>query len=124
MSDHPKDSPLVGERLQKVLARSGIGSRRQIEQWITEGRLVVDGQPAVLGMRVTSLSEIKLDGRRLPRASAQPKARVLLYHKPEGEICTHSDPEGRATVFDKLPTLRGSRWIGIGRLNFTSSPIM
>lgn len=123
-SDRREDSSLVGERLQKVLARAGIGSRRQIEQWITEGRLVVDGQPAVLGMRVTSLSEIKLDGRRLPRTTAQPKARVLLYHKPEGEVCTRTDPEGRATVFDKLPTLRGARWIGIGRLDYNTSGLM
>ena len=103
---------MTGERLQKVLARAGLGSRRQIEQWITEGRLSVDGKPAVLGMRVTSESEIRLDDRLIPRASAVPKARVLLYHKPEGEVCTRTDPDGRTTVFEKLPSLRGARWIG------------
>ncbi len=115
---------MTGERLQKVLARAGLGSRRQIEQWITEGRLSVDGKPAVLGMRVTPESEIRLDQRLIPRASAVPKARVLLYHKPEGEVCTRTDPEGRATVFDKLPSLRGARWIGIGRLDYNTSGLM
>jgi len=120
----PPASPAQGERLQKVLARAGIGSRRQIEQWITEGRLLVDGKPAVLGMRVTGLSDIKMDGRRILRATAVPKARVLLYHKPEGEVCSRSDPDGRATVFDKLPTLRGARWIAIGRLDYNTSGLL
>jgi 23S rRNA pseudouridine2605 synthase len=116
--------PLVAEKLQKVLARVGVGSRRQIEQWITEGRITVNGEPATLGRRVTASDRVTLDGRIIPTVGITPKSRVLVYHKPEGEVCTRSDPQGRPTVFDHLPTLRASRWILVGRLDFSTSGLL
>lgn len=115
---------MVGERLQKVLARAGLGSRRHIELWIEEGRITIDGAPAKLGARVTPDQTIKVDGRNIPTHAFQPKPRLLIYHKPEGEVCTRSDPQGRPTVFDKLPTLRGARWIVVGRLDFNTSGLL
>ena len=115
---------IVGEKLQKVLARAGIGSRRGMEQWITEGRITVDGKPAKLGDRVSPEQVIRIDGRALPRHGLTPKPRALVYHKPEGEVCTRADPEGRATVFENLPTLRNGRWIAIGRLDINSSGLL
>jgi len=114
----------VSEKLQKVLARAGIGSRRQIERWIEEGRITVDGAPASIGARIEPTARIAIDGRIVPLTEFTPKARVLLYHKPEGEVCTRSDPQGRATVFDKLPTLRHGRWISIGRLDYNTSGLL
>ncbi|MEW6331518.1 MAG: 23S rRNA pseudouridine(2605) synthase RluB [Pseudomonadota bacterium] len=114
----------MSEKLQKVLARAGLGSRRQIERWIEEGRVTVDGQPATLGARVTSHQALRVDGRMVPAHAIQPKPRILLYHKPEGEVCTRSDPQGRPTVFDKLPPLRGARWIAVGRLDFNTSGLL
>lgn len=115
---------MTGERIQKVLARVGIGSRRQIERWIEEGRVTVDGRPARLGERVEPDCRIALDGRPVPLRAAGPRLRVLLYHKPEGEVCARSDPQGRPTVFDRLPTLRGARWISVGRLDFNTSGLL
>lgn len=120
----PSTAAPEAERLQKVLARAGIGSRRQIEQWMTEGRLTVNGQPAVLGQRVTEADRVSLDGRPVLRLENIPRARVLIYFKPEGEVCTQSDPEGRPTVFDNLPRIRGARWIAIGRLDFNTSGLL
>ncbi len=124
---HPPDRPgstVAGEKLQKVLARAGIASRRQIERFIEEGRITVDGKPATLGLRVTSANRIALDGRAVRLLEEKPRARVLVYHKPAGEVCTRSDPQGRPTVFDKLPVLRGARWIVIGRLDFNTSGLL
>ncbi|MBI5782316.1 MAG: 23S rRNA pseudouridine(2605) synthase RluB [Gammaproteobacteria bacterium] len=114
----------MSEKLQKVLARAGLGSRRQIERWIEEGRITIDGQPATLGARVTSDQALRVDGRVIPTHAFQPKQRILIYHKPEGEVCTRSDPQGRPTVFDKLPSLRGARWIAVGRLDFNTSGLL
>jgi len=114
----------VSEKLQKVLARAGLASRRQIERWIEEGRITIDGQPATLGARVTSNQALRVDGRAVPAHAIQPKQRILIYHKPEGEVCTRSDPQGRPTVFDKLPSLRGARWIAVGRLDFNTSGLL
>jgi 23S rRNA pseudouridine2605 synthase len=114
----------AGEKLQKVLARAGWGSRRQIEVWIAEDRITVDGKPATLGTRVTPDQTLRVDGRNVPKYAAQLKPRILIYHKPEGEVCTRSDPQGRPTVFEKLPKLRGSRWINIGRLDFNTSGLL
>jgi 23S rRNA pseudouridine2605 synthase len=114
----------VSEKLQKVLARAGLGSRRQIERWIEEGRVTIDGQPATLGARVTPHQALRVDGRMVPAHAVQPKPRILIYHKPEGEVCTRSDPQGRPTVFDKLPALRGARWIAVGRLDFNTSGLL
>lgn len=120
----PPAQPLVAEKLQKVLARVGIGSRRQIEQWITDGRITVNGEPAKLGQRITAQDRVTLDGRIIPTVGITPRSRVLIYHKPEGEVCTRSDPQGRPTVFDHLPTLRASRWILVGRLDFSTSGLL
>jgi len=115
----------MSEKLQKVLARAGLGSRREIETWIEEGRLVVNGYPALLGTRVEPKDEVKLDGRRLkliPESLVNRK--ILMYHKPEGEVTTRKDPEGRPTVFDRLPPMRGSRWVAIGRLDLNTSGLL
>lgn len=115
----------MSEKLQKALARAGLGSRREIEGWISEGRLSVNGVIATLGERVTIKDDIRLDGRKLRLlAEALINRKVLMYHKPEGQITTRKDPEGRDTVFDQLPTLRGSRWVAIGRLDLNTSGLL
>ncbi len=112
-----------GEKLQKVLARSGTGSRREMERWIKEGRVTVNGQRAKLGDRVTGKDRIAIDGKSLEVAPAE-KTRCILYHKPVGEVCTRSDPQGRRTVFQRLPKLKSGRWISIGRLDFNTSGLL
>lgn len=113
----------AAQRIQKLLAEAGVGSRRQIERWITEGRLSVDGQPAEPGQSVTGRESFALDGRmlKLPRAD-RPHA-WLAYHKPDGEISTERDPEGRPTVFQALPKAR-RRWISVGRLDVNTSGLL
>ncbi|WP_063655894.1 23S rRNA pseudouridine(2605) synthase RluB [Candidatus Arsenophonus triatominarum] len=115
------------EKLQKVLARCGYGSRREIESFIQSGRISVDGQLATLGDRieVKSNTKIRLDGHLLKIKEAEKTVcRILAYYKPEGELCTHHDPEGRPTVFDRLPKLTGSRWIAIGRLDINTCGLL
>ncbi len=113
------------EKLQKVLARAGLASRREIERWIEQGRVHVDGEIAKLGDRVDSSARIFVDGRQvILRYSEAVKRRVLMYHKPVGEMCTRSDPEGRPTVFDHLPRLRNQRWIVIGRLDLNTAGLL
>jgi 23S rRNA pseudouridine2605 synthase len=115
----------TAEKLQKVLARAGLGSRREIEQWIRDGRVQVNRQPAILGMRVTLKDEIQVDGRKIRLTMLQPPARQLLcYHKPMGEVCTRNDPEGRATIFDRLPQPKSGRWISVGRLDLNTSGLL
>jgi 23S rRNA pseudouridine2605 synthase len=113
------------EKIQKVLANAGLASRRQIEVWIQEGRISVDGQIAKLGDRITYEAKIKIDGRDVNLLKSQSqKTRALIYHKPEGEICSHADPEKRPSVFDRLPMIRNGRWISIGRLDFNTSGVL
>lgn len=115
----------MSEKIQKILANAGLASRRQIEQWLREGRIIVNGQPAKLGDRITPEAKVKVDGRDINLIKSQGKrTRVLLYHKPEGEICSRSDPEQRPTVFDHLPLLRNGRWISVGRLDFNTSGVL
>ena len=121
MRDAPK--PAAGERLHKVLATLGLGSRRQVEDWIRAGRVQVNGQTAVIGQSVGPADRIAVDGQPVSR-TAPPKPRLLLYHKPEGELCTRHDPEGRPTVFDRLPPLPSGRWITVGRLDINSSGLL
>lgn len=115
-----------GERLQKVLAQAGIGSRREMEEWISAGRVTVNGTVATLGVRVTGGDRVQVDGRqvRLQLQAEQTMPRILIYHKQEGEIVSRDDPKERATVFDALPKLRGQKWIAIGRLDFNTSGLL
>ena len=113
----------AGEKLQKVLARAGLGSRREMERWIQEGRVTVDGAAATLGDRVDERARIAVDGRVLDAAPAV-QTRCILYHKPTGEVCSRKDPEGRRTVFERLPKLKSGRWISIGRLDFNTSGLL
>jgi len=115
----------VSERLQKLLAAAGHGSRRQIEQWIREGRLTVGDHVATLGERAGAGDDIRLDGAPLRLAAMQSVRReVLLYHKPEGEMTTRSDPQGRPTVFERLPAPRQGRWVVIGRLDVNTTGLL
>lgn len=117
----------MSEKLQKVLARAGHGSRREIESIIEAGRVSVDGKIAKLGDRVevTHGLKIRIDGHLISvRESAEQICRVLAYYKPEGELCTRNDPEGRPTVFDRLPKLRGARWIAVGRLDVNTCGLL
>lgn len=113
----------AGERLQKLLAAAGHGSRRGIEEWIRAGRVRVDGRIATLGQRVTGREDIRLDDQPLPIAAAR-SDEYLLYHKPVGEISTRSDPQGRRTVFERLPVPRQGRWIAVGRLDVNTSGLL
>jgi len=116
--------PEAGEKLQKVLAQAGFGSRRNMEEWIAAGRVSVNGEPATLGMRVVPGDLVKTERRTIRVGERDHTARVLLYHKPEGEIVSRDDPEKRASVFDKLPKLRGQKWIAVGRLDFNTSGLL
>ncbi len=125
MSDQIEASQ-PGERLQKVLAQAGFGSRREMEEWISAGRVIVNGTVATLGVRVSEGDRVQVDGRvvRLHLEAEQALPRVLLYHKQEGEIVSRDDPNERASVFDSLPKLRGQKWIAIGRLDFNTSGLL
>lgn len=115
----------AGERLQKVLAQAGLGSRRAMEEWISSGRVTLNGDVATLGMRVKEGDVVRVDKRIVHlKAPGSSLPRVLLYHKQEGEIVSRDDPEKRASVFDKLPKLRGMKWIAIGRLDFNTSGLL
>ncbi|OHY98319.1 23S rRNA pseudouridylate synthase B [Salinicola sp. MIT1003] len=113
------------EKLQKVLARAGYGSRREMETAISAGRIKVNGQVAKLGDRVGARDRVALDDRAINlRAVEEVPRRVIMYNKPEGELCTRKDPEGRRTVFERLPRLKGERWIAIGRLDINTSGLL
>ncbi|WP_227368913.1 23S rRNA pseudouridine(2605) synthase RluB [Halomonas sp. M20] len=113
------------EKLQKVLARAGLGSRREMETAISAGRVKVNGQVATLGDRIEARDKVTFDDRPLNlRGAEEVPRRVIMYNKPEGELCTRKDPEGRRTVFDRLPRLKGERWIAIGRLDINTSGLL
>lgn len=112
------------EKLQKVLANHGLGSRREMERWIDEGRVSVNGTVATLGDRVDASAQIRVDGHIVSRQAEKPVCRVLMYNKPEGELCSRHDPEGRDTVFDRLPNIRVGRWITVGRLDMNTSGLL
>ena len=113
----------MGEKLQKRLAALGLGSRREIETWIAAGRVAVNGELAHLGQRVEDADRIDVDGMRVA-AKTSVTPRVLILNKPAGVICTRRDPEGRTTVFDDLPKLRGGRWISVGRLDIQTTGLL
>ncbi len=119
----PKRKPAAGEKLQKVLARAGLGSRREMERWIEQGRVRVNGKVAKLGDRVDGHARLQVDGRHL-EAPAASRTRCILYHKPVGEVCSRKDPQGRRTVFERLPKLKQGRWISIGRLDYNTSGLL
>lgn len=112
----------VPQRLQKVLAERGVGSRREIESWIAAGQVQVNGKTVVLGTKVTEQDHITIQGR--PVAATKEQHQFILYNKPVGQICTRSDPQGRITVFNKLPKLNKLRWVSIGRLDINSSGLI
>ncbi|MDO6706558.1 23S rRNA pseudouridine(2605) synthase RluB [Photobacterium sp. 1_MG-2023] len=116
----------MSEKLQKVLARSGQGSRREVEMMIQEGRVSIDGRKAQLGDRLENLDVlIRIDGHKVDLVKpSEEVCRVLAYNKPEGELCTRHDPEGRRTVFDRLPRLKEGRWVSVGRLDANTSGLL
>jgi len=120
-----KVEQVQGEKLQKVLARAGFGSRREMERAISNGRALVNGKTARLGDRVGDNDRITFDGKKVVNGTMfyQP-VRVILYNKPEGEICSRSDPDGRPTVYEKLPRLNTGRWISVGRLDINTSGLL
>jgi 23S rRNA pseudouridine2605 synthase len=114
----------MSDKLQKVLANAGIGSRREMERWIEASRISVNGKMATLGDRVEPTDKIRVDGNPISPVEAEPMCRVLMYNKPEGELCSRKDPEGRATVFDRLPKINNGRWIAVGRLDINTSGLL
>jgi 23S rRNA pseudouridine2605 synthase len=116
--------PPAPERLHKVLAQAGIGSRREIEEWILAGKVSVNGLPAEVGQKVSGADKVRVNGRLVALRVRRRVPRVLLYHKPEGEIVSRDDPERRTSVFDKLPRLRGGRWVAVGRLDINTSGLL
>ena len=116
---------LMAERIQKMLSRAGYGSRREIERWIGEGLILVNGSPATTGQAIEETDQVILRGQRLRLSSRlQAKPQVLIYHKKVGEICTRNDPEKRPTVFENLPKPYSGRWIQIGRLDINTEGLL
>jgi 23S rRNA pseudouridine2605 synthase len=112
-------------RLQKLLAGAGLGSRRAIEEWIRAGRLSIGGRTATLGDQAEATDDIRLDGRKLELAYGPPAAaQLLLYYKPVGEVTTRRDPQGRPTVFERLPPPAAGRWITVGRLDVNTAGLL
>ena len=123
--NHKTDgSSSTTEKLQKILANAGLGSRREMEQAIANGRVLLNGELAKLGDRAGAEDTISLDGRPVPAALKKSVRRVLIYNKPEGEICSRKDPNGRPTVFDHLPKVPGERWVAVGRLDINTSGLL
>lgn len=114
----------MSEKLQKILAAAGYGSRRELEKWIADGRVTVNGNVAKLGDRASLDDAVSVDGKRAKLPAKDQRIRVLLYNKPEGEVCTRSDPEGRKTVFEHLPRLKDERWIAVGRLDINTTGLL
>lgn len=114
----------MSDKLQKVLANAGLGSRREMEKWIEQGRISVNGKLATLGDRVELTDQVRSDGHLIVRTEEETVCRVLMYNKPEGELCSRKDPEGRDTVFDRLPKIKNGRWIAVGRLDINTSGLL
>ncbi|MBL8384934.1 MAG: rRNA pseudouridine synthase [Burkholderiales bacterium] len=111
-------------KLQKLLAEAGLGSRRDMEEAITAGRVSVNGKIATLGQRITRRDVVRVDGKPIRLKSGRDAPEVLIYHKPPGEIVSHDDPEGRPTVFDNLPAPKSGRWVAVGRLDFNTEGLL
>lgn len=114
----------TAERLQKLMAAAGLGSRRALEKQIADGKIEVNGQTATLGLSVRQGDSISFDGKTWRVDSRPVRHRTLIYNKPEGEVTTRSDPQGRKTVFDRLPRVRGGRWVAIGRLDINTTGLL
>lgn len=114
----------MSEKIQKILAMQGFGSRREIEQWIAAGRIKVNGIVALLGARIDETAQVLLDDMPVKIKNTASNDIVLLYHKPEGELCTRDDPQGRPTVFEALPIPKQGRFISIGRLDLNTSGLL
>ncbi len=112
------------ERIQKLLARSGMGSRREVETWIRDGVIRANGSVATLGAQVSAGDRITVRGYHYLVIEGDNRQRVLVYHKPEGEVVSRNDPQGRPSVFDHLPKLKNSRWVAVGRLDFNTSGVL
>jgi 23S rRNA pseudouridine2605 synthase len=117
-------SAKIEERLHKVLAQAGLGSRRALEERISGGQVKVNGEVATLGSSIKGGDRVELDGKTFVASALSEPARVLVYHKPEGEVTTREDPEGRPTVFERLPPLKGARWIAVGRLDINTTGLL
>lgn len=111
-------------KLHKVLAEAGLGSRRDMEELIIAGRVSVNGEPAHIGQRILPADQVRINGKLIQRKVSTRPPRVLVYHKPSGEIVSSSDPEGRATVFDRLPTMKVGKWLAVGRLDFNTEGLL
>lgn len=118
------ETPRLEERLHKVLAQAGLGSRRALEQRIADGLVKVNGEVAQVGQSITGGDKIEIDGKTFVASALTEPARVLMYNKPEGEVTTREDPEGRPTIFEALPALKGARWIAIGRLDINTTGLL
>lgn len=114
----------MSERIQKVLATAGVGSRRHVESWIAEGRVTVNGRPALIGQKIDHNDRVMVDGKSVRLQRKEEPTRVLLYRKRVGEVVTRDDPEGRRTIFRKLPELETGRWIAVGRLDLNTSGLL
>ena len=114
----------LAPKLHKVLADAGIGSRREMEELILAGRVSVNGTPAHIGQRVLPTDQVRVNGKTLMRRASSRPPRVLLYHKPAGEIVSHDDPGERATVFEKMPKLKGAKWLSVGRLDINTEGLL
>lgn len=111
-------------KLHKVLAEAGMGSRRDMEELIIAGRVSVNGEPAHIGQRILPADQVRINGKLVQRKVSSRPPRVLVYHKPAGEIVSTSDPEGRATVFDRLPPMKAGKWLAVGRLDFNTEGLL
>ena len=115
----------MSDKLQKLLAHAGQGSRREIEKWISDGRVSLNGKRAKLGDRATADDRILVDGKLIALTSGRTEQiKALMYHKPEGQICTRKDPKGRPTVFENLPEIPNGRWVSVGRLDINTSGLL
>jgi 23S rRNA pseudouridine2605 synthase len=112
------------QKIHKVLAQAGLGSRREMEEWIRAGKVKVNGALAQVGMRVQAGDVIRVGRRQVTVRGDSKLPRIILYHKPEGEIVSHDDPQGRPSVFDKLPPMRRGKWLAIGRLDYNTSGLL
>jgi 23S rRNA pseudouridine2605 synthase len=112
------------QKIHKVLAQAGLGSRREMEELIRAGKVRVNGAPAQVGMRVQAGDVIRVGRRQVTVRDDSKLPRIILYHKPEGEIVSHDDPQGRPSVFDRLPPMRRGKWLAIGRLDYNTSGLL